>query len=190
MIGTAIILTGAALLLVTTGVVSLGAMGIPVALILAGAFFLHRAFRPQGAEINLFYGILLTLIGVFFVLQQSILIRSELRSLWPIFMTFGGLTLMVYGFRKGKPYPISLVLPGCVLCALSLVFLLFSLNVIEQSLASLTARWWPLIFVPLGVLILLPGRAAGEEGESSGNGDPEVPGAGIPGAEIPGDEDR
>lgn len=173
LVGTALILAGAVLLLVTTGLISIGALGIPVVLLLAGTFFLHRALRPEGAEINLFHGTVLTLSGVFFLLQQSMLIRSDLRSLWPVFMTFGGMALVVYGLRRGRPYRTALILPGCVLCVLSLVFLLFSLNVIEQSLASLTARWWPLIFVPLGMLMLLPGRGGGEGDTSPDDPDEE-----------------
>lgn len=157
-LGSVLILVGAVLLLMTTGVIPFGTLGIPMILFLLGVFFLHRAFRPDGTEISLFSGTMFSLTGVFFLLKQSVLTRTELRALWPVFMTFGGMALVVYGLRKESRYRISMILPGSAIIVLSLIFLLFSLNVIEQSLASLAARWWPLIFVPLGFLVLLPSR--------------------------------
>ncbi len=157
-IGTGIILAGSALLLFTTGLLSPRTPALPVALVVVGAYSLHRAFLPGGREVHIFTGTLFSLAGVFLVLQQSVLTRTELQSLWPVLMTFGGISLLTYGLRKGRGYRYSLVLPGAVIIVLSLVFLLFSLNLIEQSLASLTVRWWPLALIPPGLLMVLPGR--------------------------------
>lgn len=182
-LGVGLILIGLTLLLVTTGVIPLGANALPVAMVIVGVVLLMRAFRPGGREINIFSGTFLSLSGTFFILQQSVLTRTELRSLWPVFMTFGGTALLVYGLRKGRHYRFSLTLPGAAIIALSLLFLLFSLDVIEQSLAALTVQWWPIIFVPLGMLVMLPGRPGEHDPDPALNTFEEMPFEEPPGEE-------
>lgn len=150
---------GPALLLVTTGLAPLGNLVLPILIVVAGIYSLYRAFLPDGREVYVFSGTFLSLFGVFLVLQQAVLSRTELSSIWPVFMTFGGLSLVAYGFRKGRHHHVSMVVPGATITAISFVFLLFSLGVIEESLASLTARWWPLLLVPLGLFVLFAGAA-------------------------------
>lgn len=155
--GAALILFGVMLLLVTTGLFAPGPLVFPVMLVLTGILLLHHGFRSSH-EISVFVGTFLLLTGVFLVLRESVLTRREMRSLWPIFMSVGGVSLITYGLRKGRQYRLSMVLPGAVVFLLSLVFLLFSIGVIEQSLASITVRWWPVLFVFLGLVVLLAGR--------------------------------
>lgn len=156
--GTGLIASGGVMLLITTGVITLGALVVPVFLVVTGCALLRRAFLPDGREVFVFGGTLASLAGVFLILQRSVLSRTELRTLWPVFMTFGGVSLVAYGLKRGKQYRFSMVLPGAAIIAISLLFLLFSLNIIEQSLASLTVRWWPLVLLPPGLLMLLPGH--------------------------------
>jgi hypothetical protein len=182
LIGSGFIVGGPALLLVTTGLVPLGNMVLPVAIVVVGFLSLYRAFQPDGREAYVFSGTFLTLFGVFLVLQQSVLTRRELTSIWPVFMTFGGLSLVAYGFRKGRHHHLSMVVPGSAITAISFVFLLFSLGVIEASLVSLTARWWPLLLIPLGLFVLLAGSADAEN-----NGGADAPESDDPDGEDPGE---
>ncbi|POQ98527.1 hypothetical protein AU468_13160 [Alkalispirochaeta sphaeroplastigenens] len=175
LIGSGLAAGGCALLPFTTGLLSMGDTGGGFLLIAAGVFLLYRAFLPGGREVNVFSGTLLTLLGVFFVLQQSVLTQTDIRTLWPVFVTSAGLALVAYGFRRGDRYLYSLVIPGVAVVLLSFLFLLFSLDLVQASLASLAVRWWPVLLVPLGVLILLPGRAGPEGDEAPGGEEPPDP---------------
>lgn len=157
---------GVSLLPFTTGFLSMGDTGGGLLLICAGVFLLYRAFIPEGREVNVFSGTLLTLLGIFFVLQQTVLTQTDLKTLWPVFITSAGLALVAYGLRRGERHLYSLVIPGGAIVLLSLLFLLFSLDLVQGSLASVAIRWWPILLIPLGILILLPGRSVpeGEEG--------------------------
>lgn len=155
---------GAALLLLTTGTITVGALILPVVLILAGAILLTRAFLPDGRESNVFSGTASTLTGGFWLLWEAALPNLRLESIWPAFMTIGGLALVAYGFRKSAEYRASLVVPGATIIVLSVVFMLFSLDVINESLAQVAIRWWPVTLIGIGTL-LAAGSAFGAPSE-------------------------
>lgn len=153
-----LITSGAALLLVTTQQISVGALILPLVMIIAGIVLLVRAFSPEGHEGNVFAGTVLALTGGFLLLWESALPAVELEMIWPIFMTIGGAALTLYGLKKGRDGWLNLTIPGAVIIALSFVFLAFSLDVVETSLAAVAVRWWPGLLVGIGALILIIGR--------------------------------
>ena len=154
-LGIALIVGGAALLLVTTGTVSIGALLLPMVVIVVGVVLLARAFMPDGREGNVFAGTFLVLLGGFLLLRESALAAVEIGMIWPIFMTIGGLALVAYGLKKGPESRMNLVVPGIAIILLSVLFLLFSLDIITVSLATVVVRWWPVLFVGIGGLVLL-----------------------------------
>lgn len=153
-----LIVSGAALLLVTTRQISVGALIFPLILILVGTILLARAFSPDGHEGNVFAGTGLTLTGGFLLLWESALPAVELSMIWPIFMTIGGAALTTYGLKKGRDAWLNLTIPGTVMIVLSLVFLAFSLDLVKTSLAAVAVSWWPALLVGIGALILVGGR--------------------------------
>ncbi|MEX2442087.1 MAG: hypothetical protein WD492_00670 [Alkalispirochaeta sp.] len=153
-----LIASGAALLLVTTQRISVGALILPLVVIIVGGVLLVRAFSPDGQEGNVFSGTFLVLTGGFLLLWESALPAVELSVIWPIFMTIGGAALTSYGLKKGRDARLNLTIPGAVIVLLSLVFLAFSFDLIQTSLATVAVRWWPALIVGVGVLILIGGR--------------------------------
>lgn len=158
-----LILGGTALLLLTTGTITVGALIAPVLLMCVGAILLARAFLPQGRERNIFSGTAAVLSGGFWLLWESALPSLRLEALWPVFMTIGGLALMAYGFRKGPYQRASLVVPGVMIVVLSVIFLMFSLDVITQSLAQVAVRWWPATLIVIGGLLSAGSLLGSEE---------------------------
>jgi hypothetical protein len=127
-------------------------------LIISGLLLLLRAFSSDGHEGNVFSGTFLALTGGFLLLWESALPAVELSLIWPIFMTIGGAALTSYGLKKGRDARLNLTVPGAVIIVLSLVFLAFSMDLIQASLAEVAVRWWPGLLVGVGALILLGGR--------------------------------
>jgi hypothetical protein len=155
LVSAGLILAGVSLLLVTAGVVTVGVLILPLVPIIVGIILFARAFLPDGHEGNVFTGTFLGLTGGFWLLWEAALPGADLRSIWPVFMTIGGMALVAYGIKRGSEPRISLVTPGIAIIALSSIFLLFSLDVIEASLAVIAVQWWPLILVGTGAVLLL-----------------------------------
>ncbi len=155
MVGMALLVVGGTLLLVTTGLITVGAVILPVFFLIGGVGLFGRAFLPDGKDSNVFTGTFLALSGGFALLWESALPAVQIAVVWPVFMTIVGIALTVYGVRKGEEYRLTLVTPGAAIIILSLVFLLFSTDVIEESLSRVAAKWWPLIVVFIGVLVIV-----------------------------------
>ena len=167
-VGILLLGAGAALLLLTTGVLTIGTLILPLLLFGSGILLFWRAFLPDGRDSNAFTGTLLSLTGGFWLLWESALPLVPAAGVWPVFMTIVGIALVVYGIRKGGVYRFTLVIPGLAIVVLSGLFLLFSLEIVEASLAKVATVWWPLIFVLIGVMVLIRGfiPSIGEESET------------------------
>jgi hypothetical protein len=166
LVGLGLLCAGGALLLVTTGVLTIGALILPLLLLIVGVLLFWRAILPSGRDSNAFAGTVLALTGGFWVLWESALPAVTASTIWPVFMTIVGIALVVYGVKKGDEYKLTLVTPGVAIVILSVVFMLFSLDIIEASLARVAAVWWPILLVVIGVMILVL-RSDGESNASS-----------------------
>ena len=153
-LGLSLVFLGAALLLHTNGVLSTGQMLFPVLLTLGGVYLLYRAFFLGAAESSVFLGTFATLSGVFFVLYRSTFSAVELQRIWPVFMLFGAVALLAYGFVKGQEYRLVLGVPAGFLAFLSIIFLLFSLNIVQTSFIRFVITWWPMLLVIVGIAMV------------------------------------
>ncbi len=173
MIGIALFIVGGTLLLVTTGIMTVGAIILPVLFLVVGVALFWRAFLPARGDGNVFTGTFLVLTGGFSLLWESALPGVDIVTVWPVFMTITGVALAAYGIRKGNDYRFTLVTPGVALVILSIVFLLFSTNVIEVSLSRVASIWWPSVIILTGVFVLLYGNDR-KDTDDGDDGDPEL----------------
>ncbi len=99
-------------------------------------------------------GFMLVFDGIFFGLENLGIFGLELKKLWPIVVINAGFAFLVsdlFVFHKVR----SVVLfPSCALCALGIVFLLFSNGVFHIHFRKFIALFWPVILVVLGVLLI------------------------------------
>ena len=163
--GLSLVVGGAALLLITTGTITVGSLLPPLLLIVVSIVLFWRAFRPGGREGNVFAGTFLGLSGGFWLLWESALPAAKAASVWPVFMTIGGIALVAYGCKKGREYHHTLIVPGLAIVVISFVFLFFSLDIIKASLADVVVNWWPALLVVIGLLMLAAGRRSGQREE-------------------------
>lgn len=150
-VGLGMSMAGVLLLLFTTGMLPTGTLLWPTVTIVVGCYLLWRAFWADGREANVFAGTFLLLTGVFLLLRTSALAQVTLQRLWPVFMSIGGLALLAYGISKGRDYRLVLGVPAAAIILLSVVFLLFSLEVVTISFTEFVLRWWPGLVVFWGI---------------------------------------
>ncbi len=145
---------GVSLLLRTSGIVE-GTFSLwPILLVFAGLFLLYRVYFKNGREENVFAGIFLILAGAFLVALNAGVFDSDFRHLWPLFMLFAGVSLFFFGLKKRGAAKIRMVIPSISIILLSLVFLIFSLNLVGMSFRRFVVLWWPAIFIVAGATLI------------------------------------
>ncbi len=153
-IGTSFVLAGLLLLLWTVGEVRNPTHLWPILLLVAGLVFLYFRIFRGGPDSYLFLGVASLLSGLL-LLITTIVVPLELTAIWPFFMTICGVSLVLYGLRKRGYTRLSLTIPGIATLLLSLLFLPFSLGLVNQPFAEVVTVWWPLILVVLGITLLV-----------------------------------
>ncbi len=153
-IGTLFILAGSLLLLWTSAGITHARILWPMFLILPGLGFLYRAVIKNGSEIHIMPGTFLTLLGIYFLLCNTVLPDNEIEKIWPIFMLITGLSMIPYGFQKNRTLKIKIIVPAVAIIGLSLFFLPFTLKLLTIKFVSFVTRWWPVLLIILGFVFL------------------------------------
>ena len=153
--GTVFSLLGILLLLRTTGNLPTYSSLWPVFLIILGLLLLYFAMVRGASERYILLGMVCTLIGIYFLLSKTILSEKDLKKFWPVFMTIVGVSLIPYGYKKRGNPRIALLVPSWAIIVLSFVFLFFSLGLTDTPFRSFINRWWPVVFIIVGVVLLL-----------------------------------
>lgn len=157
LVGGGLVAAGAALLMLTTGLLTLSSLALPVVLVASGLFFSWRSLNPGARDGNVIIATVTLLTGMVLAVHESYLPGTDLGTIWPLFMTIGGFSLVVYGLRKGPGYSVTWGVPGAAIVGLSLLFLLVSTDVIRESLSQLALRFWPALIIGGGLVIVVTG---------------------------------
>ena len=110
------------------------------------AFYFWYFSSPDKAKISgiLFPSTILTLFGIFFFITTW-LNWQHMEALWPTFILVPGLTFFVFYFAQPKKEK-GILIPAFILTGLALVFYLSF---------SFSAKFWPLILIALGLILLI-----------------------------------
>lgn len=150
------VLTGVVMLLHTTGFLTAYGALWPVLPLVIGLGTLYVGFAHEGQDGYVFLGMFLSLGGAVFLLMNTVLSAVALSRIWPLFMTVAGVSLFVYGHTKKDPASrASLQIPASTIVILSVVFLSFSMDLVETDFYRFVWNWWPVLFVVLGVSLII-----------------------------------
>ncbi|MDR2587831.1 MAG: DUF5668 domain-containing protein [Spirochaetales bacterium] len=152
--GIIFLVTGAAMLLRTTGFVDANFSLWPVSLVLVGLFLLYRVFLKNAADAHVFSGIFLILIGAFLLVLNTGVLESDFKQFWPFFMLFAGVSLFFFSLKKKGSARMHMAVPAAGITALSFIFLLFSMGIISMSLRRFVVMWWPGLLIFTGILLI------------------------------------
>lgn len=155
-LGTLFVVVGGALLLRTSGKLSGVLPFWPVLLLVFGLYLLYRVYILGGSESLVFLGIFSAQAGAFLLLLNAEVMGSlYYRNLWPFFMLFAGVALLIYGLKRKGARRVRYLIPALSIILLSFIFLLFSMGFIQVSLKTILVHFWPLILVLCGVFLIL-----------------------------------
>ncbi len=153
-IGTLFVLGGILLLLWTSAGLTYAELLWPLFLILPGLGFLYKAVARNGSERHTIPGTFLTLLGIYLLLCNTVLPENEIEKIWPIFMLITGLSMIPYGIRKNRKLRIRIIVPAGAIIIMSLFFLPFTLKLLTIKFISFVTRWWPVLFIFLGLIFI------------------------------------
>ena len=153
-VGTLFILAGSLLLLWTSADIPHAQLLWPLFLILPGLGFLYKAVVRNGSEKHTIPGTFLTLLGIYFLLCNTVLPDNEIEKIWPIFMLITGLSMIPYGIKKNRILKIRIIVPAGAIIIMSLFFLPFTLKLLTVKFINFATRWWPALLIILGLIFL------------------------------------
>jgi hypothetical protein len=126
----------------------------PLALVAAGLVLLYLAYVRGRSSRYILPGMLFTLGGLFFLLVETVLGWGALERVWPAFMLITGLSLFAWGLRLKPKARSAIMVPGLFIAALGLLLFPFSLQRQRGGLAAFVGRWWPLVLVVIGLVLV------------------------------------
>ncbi|MCL2706346.1 MAG: hypothetical protein FWE72_09095 [Spirochaetaceae bacterium] len=154
-VGIIFIFLGITSLLITTGKFTGKELIWPLLPLSLGLFLLYLSFFRAGKDIYILIGMFLSLSGLYLLLRVVILDRFEIERVWPFFMLFTGVSLLLYGFKKKKENRLKFFVPAFAIITLSLFFLPFSLKLFTMKFLTFAVIWWPVIFIAMGAILII-----------------------------------
>lgn len=155
-LGALFVVAGGALLLHTSGKLTGILPFWPILLLVLGLYLLYRVYILGGAEGLVFYGIFAAQAGAFLLLLNAELMGNYyFQNLWPFFMLFAGVALLIFGLQRKGTHRVRYLIPAVSIILLAGVFLLFSLGFIRVSLKRILAQFWPIILILCGVFLIV-----------------------------------
>ena len=155
-LGIILIISGSIILLWQLGFLpSLGKLwALPM--LLLGLLFLYIVFINGKSPKYLLPGMFLCLIGTFFILMNTVLTETNLERIWPAFMLITGLSILPYSlYKKSRKARITIIIPVLAIILLSIIFFLFSLDLVDENFVDFVLAWWPVTIIFTGSLLII-----------------------------------
>jgi len=171
--GVILIMVGTLLLLDRLGIFAFGWFRLyPLLLLGIGLLFYGKLPRDRGA---VFPGTIFFLLGVFYVLRNYIFYRSYafpyyFEEHWPVYLIIVGLAFVaMYLFR---PKDWGVLIPAGVLLFFGVMFFLNTYDYLGWHSWRVVGRYWPVILIALGVMIVVNSlrRSEGQRAHIPGEG--------------------
>lgn len=103
----------------------------------------------------LFSGIMISLSGCLSMFLATDITSLGYSELWPVFLSIAGVSLLLscaYKFRRPRP---NYLVPSMAMIGLSVLFLMFSLNVIKISFVSFIVMVGPFLLFGAGITVVI-----------------------------------
>lgn len=127
----------------------------PFFVIVFGAFATYFSITVFHKSYILFGGILFLLSGCFMEFLNQDITSLGYSQLWPVFLLFAAVALVlacIYKFRRPRP---NYIVPSVIMVVLSVVFLLFSLDIIAMPFVSFMMIIGPCLLFATGITAVI-----------------------------------
>jgi hypothetical protein len=131
------------------------AVAVASVFIIGGAFFAFLALRLNKRSVYMFLATFFILIGFFLFLSSLQIVPIVLRDWWPAVSIFAGLAMIPTGWQHYGAVQPRYMVPASIFIVLGLILLFFSLGIVDFSFRQFLIRWWPLLMVMAGLILML-----------------------------------
>ncbi len=128
---------------------------VPIISLAAGVFMIFYAFTRYKTVWTVFFGYFLTASCFFIMICSSDITVHSMSQLWPNLAIICGAALFVAGLTVHKKLTLSNVIFSLYLILMGVFFLLFSLDIITIPFSTFASRWWPLLLIAFGLLLIV-----------------------------------
>ena len=128
---------------------------LPFLLIGFSLFFFFETVRRKRTE-TLFWGVVLFLIALFFIARNFNWIEYYFcDEYWPIFLLAPGLAFIAQFIMRPQNW--GVLIPGCILLFIGVGSSFHSFNYSFWEMKPFFNKFWPVLIIFLGILILIGG---------------------------------
>jgi len=128
------------------------------------------AIRLNLRSLYLFFAALFLQAGVFLFLYTLHIIPFHLSRLWPLLSVFSGIALFPAGWHKYRIIRANYLVPSVAFIILGAFLMVFALDIVPLSLAQFLRKWWSLVIVIAGLILLLISLVMKYTGEHKNTG--------------------
>lgn len=128
---------------------------IPIMALAAGVFMLFFAFTRKKTVWTVFFGYFLTASCFFLMISASDMTTHALSQLWPVLAIICGTAFLAAGLTVNRKLMLSNVIFSLFMIFMGVLFLLFSMDIITVPFSTFASRWWPLLLIAFGLLLII-----------------------------------
>lgn len=128
---------------------------VPVITLAAGVFMIFYSFTRYKTVWTVFSGYFLTASCFFIMICSSDMTVHSIKQLWPSLAIICGVTFLAAGLTVHRKLVLSNVIFSLYLILMGVFFLLFSLDIITIPFSTFASRWWPLLLIAFGLLLIV-----------------------------------
>jgi len=128
---------------------------ISFSLVILGIGCAVFAIKLHKRSAYLFFATLFLQAGLFFFLYSMRIFPVKLSQSWPLLSVFTGLALIPTGWHRHGALRTKYIVLSVAFVLLGSVLLIFSLKLVDFSLAQFVGNWWPLLTVLAGLPLIL-----------------------------------
>lgn len=128
---------------------------IPVLALAAGVFMLFYAFTRYKSVWTVFLGYFLTASCFSIVIAGSDMTEHSLSQLWPVLAIICGAAFFAASLTVNKKIMLSNSICSVFMMGMGVLFLLFSMDIITVPFSVFARRWWPLLLIAFGLVLII-----------------------------------
>lgn len=128
---------------------------IPIAALAAGVFMTFYAFTRRKTVWTVFLGYFLTASCFFIMVCSSDITVHSMKQFWPVLAIICGASFLAAGITARKKLVPADVIFSLYMIFMGVLFLLFSMDIITIPFSTFVGRWWPLLLIAFGLLLIL-----------------------------------
>ncbi|MGP1587854.1 MAG: LiaI-LiaF-like domain-containing protein [Treponemataceae bacterium] len=120
-----------------------------------GSIVLYIEMATSKRTWFLYLSSLALIYSVVLIFMDTGFLPWKFSNVWPILMIIAGVILFPFcAYRNGRLKAVYVV-PGVVIIIFGIVFMLFSLNIIQDKLNVVASKFWPLLLIVFGIVLIV-----------------------------------